>query len=144
MEVPPELLSDDDAAHFIEQAIEQASEVDRLIGFAFDRHFRPRRSLVNRVDQRVVRFKTLRARMSADYWQRLAPLFRRFIADLTDESKRAESRPGWVATIIQVAQRAFDQAVEQSGERADALRTRVLAQDACRYQLAVKRKEWDS
>ena len=82
--------------------------------------------------------------MSADYWQRLAPLFRRFIADLTDESKRAESRPGWVATIIQVAQRAFDQAVEQSGERADALRTRVLAQDACRYQLAVKRKEWDS
>ncbi len=142
LEAVPALLTDDEAAYLVDEAIERAGEIERLITFTFDRQLRPERSLADRVDQRVVRFKSLRARMTASYWQLLAPLFRAFLNDLVDESGREQTARRWVTTLVRVAQRAFDQATEQIGDRADALRTRVLAQEVCRYQLAVKRKEW--
>ena len=142
LEAPPSLLTDDEAAYAVDQAIERAGEVERLIGFTFERHFRPRRSLADRVDPRVVRFKTLRARLSADYWQQLAPLFRSFIRALAAVDARAATEQAWAEGVLREGRRSFDGAVAQIGTRADALRARVVAQDACRHQLAIKRKEW--
>ena len=144
LEAPPSLLTDDEAAYAVDQAIERAGEVERLIGFTFERHFRPRRSLADRVDPRVVRFKTLRARLSADYWQQLAPLFRSFIRALAAVDARAATEQAWAEGVLREGRRSFDGAVAQIGTRADALRARVVAQDACRHQLAIKRREWFS
>ncbi|NTU85098.1 MAG: type I-E CRISPR-associated protein Cse1/CasA, partial [Chloroflexales bacterium] len=135
-------LNDDDAGAIVEQALQRANDVEHTIRFAFDRHFRPRRSLGDKVKAELTRYKTVRARMSASYWQWLAPEFRSFVFSLGDEAARETRTREWVRTLTRVAQKSFDQAAEQLGVRADALRARVIAQDSCRQQLAITRKEW--
>lgn len=142
LDVAPALLNDDDAGAIVEQALQRANDVERTIRFAFDRHFRPRRSLGDKVKAELTRYKTVRARLSASYWQWLAPEFRGFVFSLSDEAARETSTQEWVRTLMRVAQKSFDQAAEQLGDRADVLRARVIAQDSCRHQLAIRRKEW--
>jgi CRISPR system Cascade subunit CasA len=141
LEAPPAILSDLDASERVDVAIERASDAAYTLGATFDRHFRPERDQGGR-DSKLVRFKTLRARMLATYWQRLAPLFRAFVFDLADEAQRDTVARNWADVVVRVGRQTFDAAAEQVGSRAEALKARVLAQDACRRQLASKRKGW--
>lgn len=141
LEAPPTLLDDPDGALRVETAIQRASEAERTIGDVFNRHFRPKRDQAGRDDKRV-RFKTLRARMLANYWQLLAPEFRDLVFALADVAGRDAAERMWADTVVKTGRQAFDAATEQIGARADALRMRVQAQAECRRFLAAKRKGW--
>lgn len=141
LEAPPALLTDDHAAQYIGEALGRAGEVELALRFAFDRHFRPERDRGGYNDK-LARFKSVRARMLTDYWQRLAPQFRRFVNDLTTEDGRGVVAAAWVDSLIREGRAAFDTAAEQVGEQAEALRARVEGQHACRRKLAKLRKEW--
>lgn len=142
LDVPPTLLNDDTAALLVEDALRWANELERLISFTFDQHFRPQRSRADRVDQRVVRFKSLRARMLTDYWSRLAPQFRHFVADLAIMDERDQLARTWADRLVREGNQAFEQAAAQIGSHAEALRARVEAQAECRRRLHHQRKEW--
>lgn len=141
LEAPPALLTDLDAALFVDEALERADTVRFILETSFDHHFRPERDQGGH-DNKLVRFKSVRARMTADYWQRLAPLFRSFIHDLADAVSREDTARRWAAQLVQTGQRVFDLAASQIGECADALRARVEAQSECYGRLQAKRKEW--
>lgn len=138
---PPALLSDPLVEHQIDQALKQADEVRYVLTSTFDQNFRPERDQGGR-DEKLVRFKTLRARMVANYWRRLASHFRALIFTLNDEMARDTVERAWINTVAQVGRQVFDEAATQVGSRGDALRTRVQAQDNCRRRLASKRKGW--
>jgi len=140
LEAPPALLTDGLRADVVERALGQAREVEYILVSSFDRHVRPKRTLGERVDQRVVRFKTLRARLLATFWERLAEQFRQFTADL-GIAEDPTVRP-WTDALVAVGRQTFDETIAQAGDRADALRTRVKAQDECIGRLWAKRKEW--
>ncbi len=141
LEAPSALLTDDDAAQYIDNALGRADEARFILESSFDSHFRPERDRGGR-NEKLARFKTVRARMTADYWRRLAPLFRRFIVDLADGATREVTALAWAATLVREGKQAFATAADQVGERADALRARVEAQATCHRRLAAKRKEW--
>lgn len=140
LETPPTLLTDIDGASYVEEALARSDEIRFIIESHFNRHFRPQRDQ-SRGDK-LPRFKTLRSRMLADYWQRLAPHFRRFVFDLTDANTRDQIEQGWIDTLVQTGRDCFDLAASQIGEQADALRARVEALDKCHHRLNTKRKEW--
>jgi CRISPR system Cascade subunit CasA len=142
LEVPPALLNDLNGENLVETALGRANDGAYILESTFDRHFRPQRSMADRVDQRVVRFKTLRARMQATYWQRLAPAFRDMVFATVNEADQTATEQAWVNTLVKIGKQSFDDAADQVGSRADALRARVQAQDECRRRLAAKRKEW--
>jgi CRISPR system Cascade subunit CasA len=141
LEAPLALLTDDDAAGYIDQAIERAENVRFILESSFDSHFRPERDRGGR-NEKLARFKTIRARMTADYWRWLAPLFRQFIFDLADEAAREGTERKWADGLLRLGRQAFMDAADQVGERADALRARVEAQAACIGRLSKKRREW--
>lgn len=138
---PPVILSDLDASDRVDVALGQANDVAYILGATFDRRFRPERDRDGH-DAKLVRFKSLRARMLATYWQQLAPHFRAFIDDLAAKQGQEATARAWVTTLIKMGTRVFDEAAAQIGSRADALRARVQAQDECRRWLASKRKGW--
>jgi CRISPR system Cascade subunit CasA len=142
LEVPPALLRDPAGETLVEWALECANDGAYILDSTFDRHFRPERTLAARVDQRVVRFKTLRARMQATYWQRLAPPFRDMVFATVNETDQLSTEQAWADTLVKIGKQSFDEAANQVGNRADALRARVQAQDECRRRLTAKRKEW--
>jgi CRISPR system Cascade subunit CasA len=141
LEAPPALLTDDDAAGYVDSAIERAEELRFILESSFDGHFRPARDRGGR-NEKLARFKAVRSRMTADYWRRLAPEFRRFIAELETVEGREATERAWIETLVREGRCSFDAAAEQIGERADALRARVEAQASCYRRLAGKRKEW--
>lgn len=141
LEAPPALLVEDAAAHYVDEALRWADEVRFVLESSFNHHFRPERDRGGRKPE-LARFKSVRARMVADYWRRLAPLFRRFVYDLAAADDRDAVARGWASALLQIGQQCFDAAAEQVGERSDALRARVEAQAACRYRLRKTGKEW--
>lgn len=141
LEAPPALLTDDDAATSVDTALQRADEIRFVIESSFDGHFRPERDRGGR-DAKLARFKTVRARMTTDYWQRLAPRFRVFINGLANEGRRDQVAAAWVDALVREGRGAFDAAAEQIGTTAEALRARVEAQAACHRRLNSKRKEW--
>ena len=48
----------------------------------------------------------------------------------------------WANAVVRTGEDVFNQTADQIGERADALRARVIAQAECRRRLYAKRKEW--
>ncbi|HMQ32555.1 MAG TPA: type I-E CRISPR-associated protein Cse1/CasA [Chloroflexaceae bacterium] len=141
LEAPPALLTDERAAWFVDSALEWANDVRFILESSFNSHFRPERDRGGH-DQKLARFKTVRARMSADYWGRLAPRFRSFIAELAGADDSDATARAWANDLVRIGRQCFDTAAEQIGERADALRARVEAQAACHRRLSAKRKEW--
>lgn len=141
LEAPPALLNDSDAAGYVDRALEQADGARFILESTFDGHFRPERGRGG-YDQKLARFKTIRARMTAGYWQALAPLFRLFIRDLETPETRDAIAKRWVGEIIREGRSAFITASSQVGERAEALRARVEAEAECSRRLMAKRKEW--
>lgn len=144
LETPPVLLRDPDGAYWVDLALQRANVIEEVIEKAFNQHFRPLRSQqkVGQIKTEQVRFRTIRARMTTDYWQRLAPRFRVFINDLADEGRRDQVAAAWVDALVREGRGAFDAAAEQIGTTAEALRARVEAQAACHRRLNSKRKEW--
>jgi CRISPR system Cascade subunit CasA len=142
LEVPPTLLNDILGIELVEQALDRARQAEQTIGFTFDQHFRPRRAQGKPLDKKVVRFRTIRERMLATFWQRLADDFRRLTRDAADPFGRDDATITWARQVLSVGGQTFNQAAGQIGDRADALRARVLAEDACRRRLRAKRKEW--
>ncbi|MCS6880429.1 MAG: type I-E CRISPR-associated protein Cse1/CasA [Oscillochloridaceae bacterium] len=139
LEAPPAVLTDPDAAGYVQAALEQAHEGASVLRKVFDRHFRPERGGAR---QDFVRFNSVRERMLADYWQRMGMHFRRFINDLRDPRQRDNAERGWARAVIEVVRPCFNAALDQVGARADALRARVEAESDCERWLYAKRKEW--
>lgn len=142
LEAPPSLLTDLYAAGYINEALRQANEGASILQTAFNRHFRPERSQSGPTKQDFVRFKSVRERMIADYWRLLGLRFRQFINNLRDPQQRDSVARNWAQTIVDMAQQCFKAALEQIGDRADALRARVEAESECDRRLYAKRKEW--
>ncbi|MEN9935123.1 MAG: hypothetical protein RLZZ387_1702 [Chloroflexota bacterium] len=142
LEAPPALLADPVGATYVEDALRWSGEAEREMGFVFDRHFRPKRRLGERINQKVVRYKMLRARMLATYWERMAPAFRALTFAMAVPEARDDALRGWADTLVRTGRRVFDEASGQVGERADALRAQVEAQAHCAAQLSNKQKEW--
>lgn len=141
LEAPPALLTDDDAAERVDTALRWANDTRFILESSFDKHMRPERDRGGN-NEKLVRFKTIRARMSANYWAELAPAFRHLIDLLAMVDERDAAMEGWAAELVRTGGQCFDAAVEQVGTRADALRARVEAHAACHHRLNSKRKEW--
>jgi len=142
LEAPPELLQDPDAAAYVGEALRQSHEVAAILKSAFERHFRPERGTGGSNEQKFTRFKTVLERLIADYWRRLGLHFRQFVNDLSDARRRDAAAQQWATLIIKEAQACFRTALDQTGDRADALRIRVEAQAECERRLHARRKEW--
>ncbi|PDW01462.1 type I-E CRISPR-associated protein Cse1/CasA [Candidatus Viridilinea mediisalina] len=141
LDAPPALLNDDAAAYLIEQALKQADEVRFVLESSFDHHFRPARDRGGQKAE-LARFKTVRARMTTNYWAALAPRFRQFIYNLSDEAQREEVEREWINHLIREGLQQFQAAAEQAGSQSEALRARVEADAEARRRLYGKRKEW--
>jgi CRISPR system Cascade subunit CasA len=142
LEAPPDLLNDALGSELIAQALDQARQIEQTVRFTFDQHFRPLRAQGKKIDNKMVRFRTLRDRMLAIFWQQLAGDFRQFTRDAADPFARDDAIIFWINRVIAVGEQTFNQTADQVGNRADALRARVLAQDACWGRLRAKRKGW--
>jgi len=142
LEAPPAILTDLAAAGYVSDALQQANEVARILHDTFNHHFQPERGQGGSRGQDFVFFKSVRERMIADYWRQMGMPFRQLINDLGDAHQRDSVAKNWIQTIVQVAQQCFNAALEQVGDRADALRARVEAKSACDRSLYAKRKEW--
>ncbi len=142
LEAPPALLTDIDAAGFIDAALQHANEGVQIVQTVFDRHFRPERSQSGAARNNLVRFKSVRERMITDYWRQLGAHFRGFINQVSHDDQRDTALNLWDAKVIDIARRCFDNALEQLGGSADALRKRVEAKTECDRRFSAKRKEW--
>ena len=142
LEAPPVLLHDPDAAAYVGEALRQSHEAAAMLKSAFERHFRPERETGGSNEQKFIRFKTVLERLIADYWRRLGLHFRRFVNDVSDARRRDAAARQWATLIIKEAQACFRTALDQTGDRADALRIRVEAQAECERRLHARRKEW--
>ncbi|MDW8404835.1 type I-E CRISPR-associated protein Cse1/CasA [Chloroflexus sp.] len=145
LEAPPALLTDIDAAEYVAEAIQRATEVASILKNTFNRHFRPERRPSGRDRQDLVRFKSVRDRMIADYWRALGLQFRQFLNGLASAAvppQRDNVANSWVQSIVTLARTCFDAALEQIGNRAFELQARVEAKQACDAQLNIKREEW--
>ena len=111
LEVPPALLNDLNGENLVETALGRANDGAYILDSTFDRHFRPERTMAARVDQRVVRFKTLRARMQATYWQRLAPAFRDMVFATVNEADQTAIEQAWVNTLVKIGKQSFDDSI---------------------------------
>jgi CRISPR system Cascade subunit CasA len=138
---PPAILSEPLIEDAVDQALKQANDAERVLTSTFNHHFRPERDRSG-YDDKLARFKTIRARMVASYWQRLAPQFRMFITTLAQDTDRDTTARNWAATLLLIGRQTFDEASAQVGNRADALRARVEGQAECYRRLHSKRKEW--
>lgn len=135
--VPTALLRDERGAAAVKEALNRAEEVARTIRFVFTLHLKPERG------GKQEHFLGIRARMEDDYWTALALPFRDLINTAATVEAVDRARDTWAGLILAEAQRAFDWALEQLGDRADMLRRRVEAHTHCRNVLFKYRKEWN-
>jgi CRISPR system Cascade subunit CasA len=144
LEAPPRLLVDPDGALVVEDALSRAGDAEQVLNFVFNLHFRPEREQGKQIQKGkdVVRFKTLRDRMQAAFWERLAPEFHQLIFAAADPAQRTTAERVWADSVVRIGSATFTETADQVGDRADALRARVEAQAACRRRLYAKRKEW--
>ncbi len=144
LEVPPALLVNVDTAEYVAEALQRATEIANILGNTFNYHFKPERGAGGFKQQDLVRFKSVRERMIADYWRALGLRFRKFIDDLAraQPDERDGAAKDWVQIIVKLARECFDAALDQIGNRADELRARVKAKHESDYQLYTKQKEW--
>lgn len=142
LDAPPELLTDAEGIDLVDEALDRARQAEQTLGFAFDQHFRPPRAQNKPIDKKLVRLRTLRGRMLAAFWQQLAGDFRALTRVAADPFARDDAAVAWARRVVAAGERNFNQTTDQAGDRADALRTRVLAQAACRRSLRAKQKEW--
>ncbi len=137
LDVPTALLHDERGATAVRQALDRAEEVGQRIRWIFTQHMSPGRG-GNRDH-----FLGIRERMTDDYWTALSIPFRTLINTAATIQAVDRARNLWALTVLDQAQRAFDAALEQLGERGDMLRRRVEAHSNCRNVLFKYRREWN-
>ncbi len=142
LDVPPRLLVDGDGTLFVADALRRAEAAAQVLTYVFNRHFRPERERGKPIRTELVRFQSLRSRMQAMFWERLAAMFPEVIRNATDPQQRPAVNREWVDTLLRVGQQTFNETADQAGDEANALRIRVEAQAECRRTLYAKRKEW--
>lgn len=144
LEAPPALLVELNTAEYVAEALRRATEIASILSAVFNRHFKPERSASGLKQQDLVRYKSVRERLIADYWRALGLHFRQFINDLAraQPHQRDDVARNWVQIIVALARECFDAALAQIGNRADELRARVEAKHECDRRLYAKRKEW--
>lgn len=135
LDVPPTLLRDERGAAAVREALSRADEGIHSVRFVFSLHMKPNASRD--------RFVTVRSRMEDEYWTALALPFRNLISTAAAPETVDQARDAWARRILGEAQRVFDEALEQIGDRADMLRRRVEAHSHCRRVLAKHRKDWN-
>lgn len=142
LDVPPRLLVDNDGALFVADALRHAEAAVQVLTNVFNRHFRPERERGKGGQAEMVRFRSLRNRMQAMFWERLAVVFPEIIYYAADPQQRPAVKQHWVDRLLQVGQQIFNETADQIGDQANALRMRVEAQAECHRRLYAKRKEW--
>ncbi len=137
LDVPPTLLRDERGAAAVREALSRAEDTAKSIRFVFSLHMKPK------PDAKRDRFVQVRARMEDEYWTALALPFRDLLATAATIDAVDRARNEWARTVLTEAQRAFDEALDQLGDRADMVRRQVEARSHGRRVLATYRKEWN-
>lgn len=127
-QLPAALVDDVEAATAIRDAIEFATECDRIIKRVFRDHFggSVKDATLNEPSRR---------RMSQSYWQELAPHFRRFVGRFDGEADPDTLKRRWAEEVCAHAQRTFKAAIEQLPNDAATLRRRVESEAHCQAAL---------
>lgn len=141
LDAPVVLINDPDGAQVIDDALHRADVGEKIVTSVFTNHFQPERALAKPTDK-TMRFRTLRERLQALYWDGLAPTFREFVHQVATSSDAESLERGWVERLVRVGLDTFVAVSDEIGDGADALRTRVEAQNTCRRRLYAQRKEW--
>ncbi|MHB8629123.1 MAG: type I-E CRISPR-associated protein Cse1/CasA [Aggregatilineales bacterium] len=145
LEAPAALLRVKTGETNINTALAHSEEVRERLYKCFGTYFA--KGQIKR-DANRERFRKLRDRMQADYWQTLAAPFRGFVIALAEALQRDDEShytllEAWDDILIQTGLRAFDSAVDQFGNSADAIRVRVITKDNCRRTLYSQKKKWN-
>ncbi|HNP69640.1 MAG TPA: type I-E CRISPR-associated protein Cse1/CasA [Kouleothrix sp.] len=135
LEVPPALLRDQAGAELIREMLARSEECGKTLGGLFTKHLRPNGG------ERTW-FNTLRDRMQADYWARLAQPFHELVGKVSPASDYPALARGWAELTLTTAEQAALKALDQVGDQSDLLRRRVLAEHWLRSELNKRRKEW--
>lgn len=135
LEVPPALLREQAGAEVVREMLARAEELGKTLSAIFAKHLRP-----NGSDRSW--FNTLRDRMLADYWARLARPFHQFVGTVSSTSDYPTLARGWAVLVLNTAEQISKTALDQVGDQAELLRRRVQAEDWLRIELNKRRKEW--
>lgn len=135
LDVPATLLADPAGSDLIREALARAEGVNDLLFKLFGNSFKPGGG-------KRKWFNTLRERMQADYWSRLARPFHELISTVLPASNYPSLARGWAAQVLATGEQSALAALDQVGEQSDLLRRRVLAEDWLRRELSKRRKEW--
>jgi uncharacterized protein YciW len=82
-------------------------------------------------DKNRERFKRLKARMEADYWDELAGQFRQFVLDMGQRETQLARFGAWLDAVQATAQGAFERAAEATPDDGSSLRLRVEGRNRC-------------
>jgi hypothetical protein len=135
LDVPAALLRDPAGADLVHEALKRAEDASKCLSSIFKNDFRPQGS-------KRTWFSTLRERMLADYWARLARPFHELVGSIAPLSDYAALAHGWAARVLGAAEEVALETLDQVGDQAELLRRCVLAEDWLRYELNKRRKEW--
>ncbi|GAB4151262.1 MAG: hypothetical protein Fur005_00070 [Roseiflexaceae bacterium] len=142
LDAPPALLNDPIAATLVHDALQLAQEGEDILSSTFDRHFRPSRSKAGKIEAKLTRFKTIRSRMLATFWETLAPIFRQLIARLADSAQHDTALRAWATAVTRCGRTTFDESAALVGERAEEMQARVEATAECRRRFASKQADF--
>ena len=135
LDVPPSLLRDPVGAELVREALKRSEDTSKCLFSIFNINFRPEGS-------KRTWFNTLRDRMQADYWARLAQPFHELVGKVSPASDYPALARGWAELTLTTAEQAALKALDQVGDQSELLRRRVLAEHWLRSELNKRRKEW--
>jgi CRISPR system Cascade subunit CasA len=134
-DLPPALLSDENAGFTVSEAIELASECAKEVSGAFRKAFSSGSSGTERSRQ-------LRMRMLDEYWAGLANPFRTFILDLGAGKPEEAALKDWALMCIDYTLKVYIKTASLFGDDAKALRSSITGERYCRYRLNKLKDKW--
>lgn len=131
--VPSALLTNPQAQAIVEHAIARAEDWSRRLAAIH------RRAISGDRDQHAAG----RTRMLSAYWLLLAEPFRIFVQSLADTPDILATLSDWSNHVLETGQAVFEIAVDEIGNRGDALQKRADALRAERVAHYKQRKDWN-
>jgi CRISPR system Cascade subunit CasA len=128
LDVPLPLLQNPPAAGVVRQALSFAERCGKELSRTFADSFK-------RDSKSPERFRHLKDRMQAEFWNALAGHFRQYVLRLGDSHQFAEPLRVWRDLTCQEAQASFNRAAEDTGDDGATLRRIELAKVACHNAL---------
>ncbi len=101
--VPPRLLSDADAAQYIQINIDFAVRSEGILKSTFNQYFGG--------GSKSERYATLKQQMSHTYWQQLGAEFQAHILKYTAEANPETLKHEWLDTVLKIGRSVFQQTV---------------------------------